>query len=68
MRLLYIMLLILSIGILLLYGDDTIIDIDDIIDLHLAWLDNDFDDIINATDYIAQAKYDLGYHDAFENL
>lgn len=44
------------------------LDIDDIIDLQLAWLDNDFDDIINATDYIAQAKYDLGYHDAFENL
>lgn len=39
------------------------LDIDDVIDLYNDWLDNEFENVLNTADEIAQAKYDLGYGD-----
>lgn len=45
----------------------TTLDIDDIIDLHIAMmLDNSFEDLLITADEIAQAKYDLGFADSME--
>lgn len=44
----------------------TSLDVEDVIDLYNKWLDNEFDDILNTAEEIAQAKYDLGFNDGYE--
>lgn len=44
----------------------TSLDVEDVIDLYNKWLDNEFEDILNTADEIAQAKYDLGYNDGYD--
>lgn len=48
------------------FFDVTSLDIEDVIDLYNKWLDNEFEDILNTADEIAQAKYDLGFNDGYE--
>lgn len=48
------------------FNSFTVLDIDDIIDMHFAWLDNDFSNLLNVVDEIAQSKYDLGFNDGYD--
>lgn len=37
------------------------LDIDDVIDLYNDWLDNEFENVLNTADEIAEANYQQGY-------
>lgn len=42
------------------------LDIDDVIDLYNDWLDNEFENVLNTADEIAEAKWQQGYTDGYD--
>lgn len=42
------------------------LDIDDVIDLYNDWLDNEFENVLNTADEIAEAKWQQGYTDCYD--
>ena len=43
------------------------LDIDDVIDLYNDWLDHKFENVLNTADEIANARYEQGYTDCYDN-
>lgn len=42
------------------------LNIDDVIDLYNDWLDNEFENVLNTADEIAEAKWQQGYTDCYD--
>lgn len=43
------------------------LDVDDVIDLYNSWRDHEFENVLNTADEIANARYEQGYTDCYDN-